>query len=210
MFRHIYSAVNEKLYSEADLIRRLMEEISKMMELARKDKRKDMPLQLARIYSWYNAVANQYDCDIQDILWEKYPGICPYCLREQNCICGAEHPDTANRENILRRLHRDRERREPKTLYEYQLLHAKLYAWQNERILLIQTAAHLAEEAGEMSLEFRHKNIGQAKMELADIASWIFALATRLEINFEDVVWEAYPYECETCHLDVCQSNEMI
>ena len=205
MFQHIYHKTNKQHYTDSDLIRVLMEEISLVMESARKDRRKELLRQLARTFSWFNAVASRFDCDLQEILWYKYPAVCPYCLLEKDCICGTEHPKIPNKEEALRRLRRDRRGHEPETLHDHQLLHAKLYGWQNDRILLIQTAAHLAEEAGEMSKEFRHKNIDQAKHELADIASWIFALATRLEINLEDAVWAIFPYECEICKEESCR-----
>ncbi len=205
MFDHIYGTVNRKRYSDADMILRLIEEIAEAMELSRKDARQKFAIQLPRIFSWLNGVANRFNVDLQDALWEKYPGVCSYCLRNKDCICGTEHPVIPQKEEFLRRYRREYVGRAPFSLREHQELHARLYKWQNARILLQQVAAHLAEEAGEISREFRHKNLSQLRLELADVASWIFALATRLELTpFDDFVWHQYPYECERCHHSTC------
>ncbi|MBI2057983.1 MAG: hypothetical protein HYT63_03335 [Candidatus Yanofskybacteria bacterium] len=199
---HIYSGVNKR-YSDSDLILRLLEEIAKTMEIARKDELELMPSQLARTFSWWNAVGTRGGIDLQEALWNKYPGVCPYCLRTENCACAIEHPDIPHKEQSLRRLRRDRTA-EPISLSEHQQLHQKLYGRQNRRILVIQIAAHLAEEAGEISKEFRHKNNGGLADEMSDVASWIFAIANRCQFDLADTVWNQYPYECEKCHNTIC------
>ncbi len=87
-------------------------------------------------------------------------------------------------------------------------MHGCLYGWQNERIMLIQTAAHLAEEVGEVSKALRHKDRAKLCEEMADVASWIFGLATRLNLDLETIVWECYPYECEKCHHTECRCKQ--
>jgi NTP pyrophosphatase (non-canonical NTP hydrolase) len=214
MFFHIYGKADQK-YSDRDLLFRLMEEIASTMELARKDYRDAFKIQLATIFSWYISVANRFGINLQEILWFKYPGACTYCTREANCTCAVEHPQVKNKEEIVRRMRRERNGREPISLSEHQALHKRLYGWQNARILPIQVAAHLAEEMGEVCGAYRRGNFEEFRDELADIASWIFALATRLELAGEPeefdlarLVWERYPYECWKCHSDVCNCEE--
>ncbi|MBI2035509.1 MAG: hypothetical protein HYT12_02385 [Candidatus Liptonbacteria bacterium] len=211
MFGYIYGKVNKK-YSDDALFRRLGEEISKLMEIARKDYRRDFLAQLPRIYSWWNAFASRKRIVLQEALWHKYPGVCGHCLREQNCTCGVEHPDISKeeKESILRRLRRDHANREPFSISDHQSLHARLYKQQNARIMPIQIAAHVSEEWGEISEEDRHGNWSGICNEMADVASWIFALATRLEISVEGAVWNLYPYECEKCHKDVCECKGVV
>lgn len=212
MLASIYTKANER-YSGNDLFLRLLEEISKIMEMVRKDVvllasgREKFASQLARTYSLWNALATRLDIDLQEALWNKFPAVCSYCLRdaESKCICAVEHlriPDD-ERELVLRRLRKERSR-EPKTLRDHQELHRKLYGLQNSRIPLQSTADHLAEEMGEVSREFRHQNLARLRGEMADIGSWLFALACRLEINLSQKVWEQYPYECEKCRKPEC------
>lgn len=205
MSRHIYGKINDDNYSSDHLVRRLLEEAALIMELARKDDRESLRAQLPRAFMWHLAVANRLGINLQETLWNKYPGICPYCLREKDCLCGLEHPNIPNKEETLRRFRRDRNGREPLTLEEHQALHQRLYAMQNNRIFLIQTAAHIAEEAGEVSVEERKGNAAGTMNEMADVLSWIFALATRLKYNLHDLIWEVFPYECERCKQDACK-----
>ena len=203
MFGEIYGDAN-KHYSDYMLILRLIEEACSIMEIARKDHRDSFAVFLPRIFSWSNAVANRFNVDLQSALWHKYPGVCTYCLRDANCVCSVEHIEIPDREKKLRILRRDRTGKEPISLKEHQTLHARLYKRQNDRILLIQTAAHLVEECGEVSQAFRRKDKDKFQDELADVLSWIFGLATRIGFDLEELVWNTFPYECEVCSNKPC------
>lgn len=202
---HIYGNVNRR-YSNFDLIMRLLEEICAVVEIARKDELEELPAQLARTFSWWTAVGTRFGIDLQDALWNKYPDVCPYCLRKENCSCAIEHSSIPDKERTLRRLRRDRGA-EPKSLAQHQALHRRLYYRQNRRILVIQTAAHLAEEAGEISKEARHHNQEGLSDEMADVASWMFALANRVEMDLAEEVWRLYPCECEKCGQTICTDS---
>ncbi len=210
MSQHIYYAKNGALYSDTDLIMRLFEETALVMELVRKDRREELKRQIPRVFMWWLAVANRKGVNLHEALWNKYPGICPYCTRERSCICGTEHPEIPQKEDLLRRMRRDRKDREPHTLSDHQKLHARLYGWQNERIFPIQVAAHLTEEVGEVSIEYRHNNRGQFEQEMADVGSWLFALSTRLKYDIAAIVWESFPYECELCKTDICKCTNFL
>jgi len=206
MFRHIYEGADEA-YSDEGLLLRLGVEVGATMELMRKDRRTEIRDKLPRIFSWYVSVANRLKINLQEILWFKYPGICTYCLKESDCVCGIEHPVQISEEaksDLLRRLRRERNGREPKLFADHQALQKKLYGWQNERILPIQVAAHIAEEVGEVGEAFLTIDFEKVRDEMADVFSWISALATRLEFDLGQIIWERYPYECSTCKKDIC------
>lgn len=206
MLNDIYGKANKR-YSTDHLILRLCEETSKIMEIARKDRIGVMPKQLARIYSWWNAFATRVGVDLHEALWRKYPGICTYCLKEENCVCGLEHPKPPEERARIVRRYRFERSREPVTLADHQALHKKLYFHQNERIMVIQTASHLCEEAGEVSEEYRHGNSDGVRDEMADVGSWLFSLSNRIGVVLARVAWETYPYECESCHERVCAGH---
>lgn len=212
MFAHIYEEKNRRDYHKSsDLIQRLFEEGCVVMELARKDGRSMFRLQLPNIFSWWVALANRMEASLDEALWYKFPGVCPYCMKT-GCVCGLEHPEIGKEEKemLLRRLRKERMNM-PKTPEDHRILHARLYGAQNKRIMLIQTAAHLVEEVGEVSAAMRHGNKKDFYDEMADVGSWIFALATRLElVPFDNLVWEAYPYECNMCRKDVCACKFVI
>jgi NTP pyrophosphatase (non-canonical NTP hydrolase) len=211
MNEYIYGEKNRQFYSDEALVARLLEETAIILEVVRKDYRDRIPRHLADIFSWYNAVANRLNLDVQEVLWQKYPGVCSYCLREKDCMCGIEHPsDLEAKGKKLRALRLDRDGREPRTLSEHQALHARLYAWQHKRELPIMIASHIVEEAGEVSEAFRYKDKDKRADEMADVLSWIFALATRMGLDLAEVMWEFYPYICRKCEEERCACEQMI
>ena len=222
MFRRIYHELNARYYKKnEELIARLNEEITYLMEHARKDRRSAFREQLANIFSWHMAVANRLGIDIQEALWYKYPGVCPYCLREKDCICGTEHPVVEDKERKLCQLRQEYAGHEPQTIIEHQAFHRRLYGWQHDRELPIIIAAHIVEEGGEVSHAYRHFTMARnpkekdcwrnrAREEMADVFSWMFALANRLEFDLADAVWEYYPYECVKCHEGPCVCKEIL
>ena len=212
MNEDIYGDMNRKRYSDEELVRRFLEEILGMMEPMRKDDREAFKTQLPKIFSWYCALANRQGINLQEALWYKYPGVCPYCLRDESCYCGVEHPKIPKeeKEDSLRKFRRERIGREPIVFKDHQALHARLYKGQNARILPFQIADHIGEEAKEVSEALRHNDKKAFCDEMADVLSWLFAVATRLELSLDDLMWKLYPYECEKCHKDRCACPEKI
>lgn len=211
MNAYIFGERNDQKYEDWKLVARMVAEAGKLLKLARKDRRKEFPLQLANTFSWYTAVANRLDIDIHEALWQKYPGVCSYCMRPEDCLCGIDHPlEIEDKEFVLRGLRLDRDGREPKTVSDHQSMHARLYAWQHLRELPITIAAHVVEETIEAEEAFRNEERDNLVEEMADIASWIFAVATRLEFDFADAMWEYYPYACVECKDAPCRCTKVI
>jgi len=177
-------------YNNEQILLGLGIEIGNVMETVRKDKRREeskLPGQLVRVYGWWNVFADRCGIDLQEVLWWKYPAACTYCLKDKDCMCGTEHPHVPNKELVLRGLRADRTK-EPVSLSGHQMLHKRLYGWQNDRLVPFQIAAHLAEEFGEVSLELLDGDKESLGDELADIGSWIFALANRFGYQMSDLV----------------------
>lgn len=211
MFGHIYDDKNREWYSDQDLVSRQIEIAGLMGEIARKDYRSDVPLQLSSVFSWLCGAANRLHIDLHEALWHKYPGVCSYCLKSENCICKIEHPSRADdHERTLRGHRRDRDNREPITLADHQAFHARLYSHHHKNEILHVMALHLVEEATEVSMAHRHQDMDAVKEEMADVLSRIFALATRLEFDLANAVWHYYPYECVTCHSQKCVCKRKI
>lgn len=219
MHHRIYGDANA-VYSDDDLVKRVMEEAGLLCKFARKDQLEKIPRGLADTFSWTMALANRTKINMQAAMWHKFPGICTACLRTQNCSCGIEKTKFTREEKIeeARRRRRDRTA-EVFLLADHQNFHRILYGEQNARILLIQTIAHIPEEASECSQAFRHWNLSRRRdeakrnafqEELADLVSWIFAAATKLKIEFADLHWFVYPYECPLCCKTVCIGHKEI
>ena len=206
MFHHIFGE-QDKQYTNDQLVLRLFERVADGEKLARKDYRKKFKVQLPVIFRSLASVVNRHQINLQEALWLKYPGVCTYCFSDFNCTCAAEHPrKMPNKEFELDKKRQYRNGGEQVTLREHWALHKRLYRVQNKRIFPIQISAHITEEVGEISVEFRKKNMRKAAIEMADECSWLFALSVRLwpKIPFDDLIWRVYPYQCNQCHQDVC------
>lgn len=110
----------------------------------------------------------------------------------------------------LRALRIDCDGREPQTLTEHQALHARLYSWQHKIQSPLALAAHIGEEVAEVSEALRHNAVDEVAKEMADVLSWIFALATRVELDLSDIMWEFYPYICRKCEEEHCACEEVM
>jgi NTP pyrophosphatase (non-canonical NTP hydrolase) len=208
---HIYGDRNRALYSDSDLVRRLLEQSQLLAKVARKDYRHLFGLYLADTFSWYNALANRLGLDTQEIMWQRFPGVCSYCLESSNCLCGIDHPQEPNNKAMrLRALRLDRDGREPHTLTEHQEFHAHLYSWQHKLQLPLAAATHIGEEAAEVSEALRHNAMDKVAEEMADALSWTFAFATRVDLILADVMWEFYPYACRKCKEEHCTCKEAV
>ena len=214
MNEHVYGKKNEEFYSTSDLIRILFERSQLLGKVARKDYRDRFGLHLADTFSWYNALTNRLDLDVQKIMWHRFPGVCSYCIETENCQCTIDHPQKPENKAIrLHALRLDRDGREPQTLTEHQELHARLYAWQHKSQSPLALAAHIGEEIAEVSEALRHGLMDEASEEMADVLSWIFAIATRVDLNLSDVMCGEhgfYPYICRKCREEHCTCKEMI
>ncbi len=211
MNEHIYGERNREFYSDSDLIRRLLEQSQLLAKVARKDYRHLFALHLADTFSWYNALANRLSFDTQEIMWQRFPGVCSYCFQASNCLCGIDHPEEPiDKAMRLHALRLDRDGREPQTLTEHQELHSRLYNWQHKPQPPLAMATHIGEEVAEVSEALRHNATDKVAEEMADVLSWIFALATRVGLNLADVMWEFYPYACRKCKEEHCACQEVV
>jgi hypothetical protein len=46
---------------------------------------------LAKIFAWYCALSNRLNIDIEEVVWQKYPGVCPRCMGSM-CECSEPPP----------------------------------------------------------------------------------------------------------------------
>lgn len=211
MNEHTYGERNRELYSTDALILRLLEQSQLFAKVARKDYRDDFRIHLADVFSWYNALVNRLGLDVQKIMWYRFPYVCSYCIKNKNCQCQINHPrKPRNKATRLRALRLRRDGREPLTLVEHQALHARLYSWQHKFQPPLAIATHIGEEIAEVSEALRHNLTEEACEEMADVLSWIFAFATRVDLDLSDVMWYFYPYICRKCKKERCVCVKMV
>jgi NTP pyrophosphatase (non-canonical NTP hydrolase) len=198
MFQKIYGEKNERDYSPADLLLHVEEEAALIDEALRKEKIDDIPQPFARLIAWLIAFCNMVGIDLEKMVWEKYQGICPYCGREENCMCitytDAQKP---------KEWYRNPKGKMPSTLNEWQRMFEKIYGKINKMMWLLQVWLHFHEELGELSRDFRLESL-KIKEEIADVFAWIVAFANKMKVNLEEILWKQYPGRCDTCDKEKC------
>lgn len=205
MFKRIFGERNKEFYTPAECLLHILEETRGIAKsLRREEDAEEMTERLATIFGWLVAVLNYLEIDMEDALWFKYPGICPYCFAKKNCFCiSNEHkydPDEVN----LNHSRRDTKRM-PRSLSKQQKLFKEIYGKVNAIMMRQQIWNHFMEELGEMSYELRHKNKQQLKEESADVLAWLIAFCIRIDVDLDEIVWHTYHGECNVCAKDVCE-----
>lgn len=80
---------------------------------------------IAKIVAWYFALCNRYNFEADNIIWSKYPSVCPRCL-EEKCSCDQENLNAVD-EDKLRAIVFENKFSMPQSINEWQVMFAKIY-----------------------------------------------------------------------------------
>ena len=65
----------------------LVEEVGELSKSLRKQDQKNIREEFADVIAWLCSLANLLDIDLLEVAYEKYPNLCPKCLKSPcNCI----------------------------------------------------------------------------------------------------------------------------
>lgn len=206
MFFNIYGERNKMLYTPESCLLHVVEELRGFAQWLRKERVGDVGVKdhIAVAFGWLLGFWNYIHVDVEEALWEKYPNVCPYCFQDAKCFCiseGLKYHPTVVKLNAFRHDTTNM----PRSLFEWQEMHARLYGNVNKITAQYQVFSHFIEEIGEMSYEYRHKNNQALREESADVMMWLFAFCTRIDVNLDELVWHTYPAECNRCEKHVCE-----
>jgi NTP pyrophosphatase (non-canonical NTP hydrolase) len=198
MFAGIYTEKDERDYAPADLLLRVQEEAAKIDEGIRKENGPEINNALPHLFCWFLSFCNMVGIDIEEAVWEKYPAVCPYCGREENCMCITEEEKPSQWfKNYGGRI--------PTSLDDWQEMFRRIYGRINKATWLVQVWLHVHEELGELSREFRLEEISKTREEVADCFAWLMAFCNKLNIQLGAITWRVYPGVCSVCKKDKCQ-----
>lgn len=206
MFRAIYKEHDDRLYETSSLLLRVVEEMSEMAEALRKDDLPELIKNIPEVFCWLMALYDRLNINIEEALWRKYPGICPYCFREEKCLCITEDskPKYNFQDSRYNCFRRDRKRM-PKSLREWQSMFKRIYGNINRLESKKRLWFHFMEEIGEISKALRHGNKEELEAECADALAWLLPFCTKLELDIDELVWKRFPWECDVCHKQKCE-----
>lgn len=155
---------------------------------------------------------------VEELLWRKFPGVCPYCRERphENRKCtqmkGANKNPDWNALSLIAA-----GARRPRTANDWKQQFDAIYpASQAEGYEMV--FARLTEELGELAECVRVFNVVPTTFlsEAADVFAWVMKLANLYEqkagrdMNLNTLLWENYPDRCLDCNSRVCSCSPVL
>jgi len=172
-FQEIYGEKNQNRRPE-NIWAQVTENLSKVAENLRRFKYAAAFQSLCHVLCWVCAFVNRTEKNLEDLVWKKYPFVCPYCLRVP-CSCGAVRvkleeahthvKETFIQEEVNRRYAEKFKEQRPSKLDDWVLMYAKLYGNTTYSMPVYQIGFHLMEEDGEVSRILRRKREFETRVE---------------------------------------------
>lgn len=136
---------------------------------------------------------------LADATWTKYPGVCPYCIRDagrdwrqladvpaptdpdagfvfRDCQCTPPRPEYDDLKDLLRPF-RQRLDARPSTITGFERMFDLLYGSSHAGMEFAAIAFHVHEEVGEVIKEIENRDYERCPEEVADVFSWLASLA---------------------------------
>lgn len=202
MIDQIYGERNRrKNWSASDIWLHVVEEVGEVAEDYRKEDYAALLRDLPDVFVWLCSFSVRYNIsNLAEVIWRKYPGICPYCHETQDCICVArnlrynkDHPklEAARKNTDWQRY----------TLNDWQAMFGRLYGNVNKASWHVPVGLHLFEEVGEVAKALLRDSWNDCLEEIADVFAWTFAIALKIPSNgsLADIIWDKYPGKCPKC-----------
>ena len=209
MFADIYGARNLDI-EVSEMWLKIVAESSKIARLIRKENHKDLREAIPDFFAWFFAFADRYNVYLEDVIWEKFPGVCPYCEKQEYCSCLANKHSVYDKKN-LNIIRKKNEKNKPKTLTEWIGMLTLIYGNVNTIVDQDKIGFHFLEEVGEVAEELSKEKPSMEKCndEIADVFAWLVALTEKNksifdEISIEDDIFELYPRVCKKCGGNPC------
>ncbi len=200
--RTIYCIVNDRNYSNADLVSYVLRHITRISKGVRKGNYDSMDLWFCMASGWLFAVANRFHISLEDEMWKRFPRKCPYCAF-MPCACKKRAPSRSvfNDEPTTSR---------PASMQDWQKMFFAIYPDNSAE----GSAWHLFEEIGELSERVRNfsakhdaESFEKIKEEAVDVLANLFAVASCLKIDLAEVSARYFANGCPECEECPCQCS---
>lgn len=183
---------------------------------------------LIKALSWWMALVGKIGfAQAEDLVWLKFPRVCPYCLGPQCAGIGCKPPRPPGSGEQPRVPKWDRlvdigtnvpRDQRPRTLGEWQAMFRSIYPMnQGQAPQYVYT--RLCEELGELGEALRLREISQAYFvnEAVDVFAWMVAVANQLEasdpegVSFLDGHFSSlFENGCPECEEELCKCDPIL
>jgi pyrimidine deaminase RibD-like protein/NTP pyrophosphatase (non-canonical NTP hydrolase) len=216
-----YTFADRNFYRDSSSIfSHLVEVVGGLSQLASDKKKAGIApeLFLPKAIAWWFALCGKVGIkSVSDLLWLKFPRVCPYCQREEHdsTICGRK-----KRENPipiwadLKATGKSKKR--PSSLGEWQRMFRNIYK-PHHKPEFDSSFARLAEELGELAEAVRVflAAPGYFVSEAADVFAWLMNIQNNIDfrdekieenygLSLEENFCRSYPDYCKDCHRPRC------
>ena len=175
---------------------------------------------IPKAFAWWMAICGKVGVkSVSDMLWTKFPGVCPYCHQSPH------DPDECTEKKArlsgvdweqLEHLGRANAVHRPRSLGEWQRMYSKIFPAQQTEDYG-PSFGRLAEEFGELAESIRifPAEPGYFLSEAADVFAWLMHIQNIVDQKahtpkaqrgerLETLVCKAYPDQCIDCGNSVC------
>lgn len=202
MFDEIYGAANRQLEPEV-IWMKVVEELGEVATDLRKENYSALEKDLPDVFAWLCAFAERMSRNVEDTVWAKYPGVCPYCLKPEFCVCIGGTSRAFSAARIRQQVANGRR---PVTLGEWENMFNTIYGNVNTIVMTPAVGFHLLEEVGEVAKALASPSHAGLDEGIADVFAWTIALSMKIDrfTSLETAVYEVYPHCCKRCNDNPC------
>ncbi|MDR0890447.1 MAG: hypothetical protein LBM28_07405 [Oscillospiraceae bacterium] len=220
MFTEIFEPVQNIERDFYHVYARMVESLAACMQHLNKGDDYKLAREIPKVFSWFCSLIYKSELNRQisfdDIVWNKYPLICPYC-KMNPCMCRGKR-SALNTDELVDYRKNNADKR-PKTLSDWQNMFANLYPRDVQGYHMSSNINHLIEELGEISEAYRLRffSIDNLYFELSDAFTWIIGIANLLDakaqadslhgitrFRLDHEVYSKFPGICQKCGSHIC------
>ena len=199
--QEVYGPSNLRNFSVDDMISNITRFSMRGLKGIRKDDVEKIKTNLIIAFSWFVSLMNQFNIDITDQVWQRFPYLCSYC-GECPCACKVK--------KIKKRLKIKADNKLcPKSIGDFQKMFNEIYPASSRT--LEHAGIHLAEEVGELSeaaLMFKGQHtpegFSQFELEASDLVSCFMSVFNSAGIDYEKVLVQMFSNGCHECKKTPC------
>lgn len=216
---------NQVAFLRGYVVSHISQDLGDFAEALRESDNEKLRRKTGSMFAWIFALANELQESLEVIIYDKYPGFCPYCGHKYHCQCAWWLPSQTKKG-------KDRIHTEPIESGEgphtkpnqlsgwittWELIYGKKY---KIAMTVADIMYKLLEEEAEILEELDKAKGGQLNKseeyykkltrEVADFVSWYFALLYKLQQDLppdqlSKILYEKFKEGCPWCEKQICE-----
>jgi NTP pyrophosphatase (non-canonical NTP hydrolase) len=197
----VYGPNNQRHFTVDEMLTNINRFVMRGLKGIRKGDNEKVKHNLIIAMSWTASLMNQFNIDLEEYAWHRFPYVCSYC-GSRPCVCRAKKVKVRKKIRINAKLR-------PTTIRGFQEMLGKIYPPDTRS--LEHAGIHLAEEVGELSeavMTFRGHHTAQAfkhvTMEAADVFSCFMGVFNSLGFDYEKHLVQTFKNGCHACKKTPC------